>query len=232
MQTITIAIPDESGALNPSQLADFLYLFRAANLALDQVVAKSDRAALRKPSPAEEEAYRIALARCSPEKLNRFFDPLTEPDFLRITRINQHSPMEIDLTGWGYLIIVAVIISGGPISVLGGLIKAQLPPLGAEINHLREAFRLNKTIKAGFGIRSTIIKLSKEEYRAFLQKPKGQGGFQNLLLRLQRRVINKRTRELELSEHDIERICCYKANPKKGGFQGRFEKIFGRHFPD
>jgi len=232
MQTITIKIPDESEALNPSQLADFLYLFRAANLALDQIVAKKDRAVLRKPSPAEEKVYRTSLARCSPEKLNRFFDPLTEPDFLQITRIRRHSPMEIDLTGWGYLIIVAVIISGGPISILGGLIKAQLPPLGTGIKHLREAFRLDKTIRAGFGIRSTIIKLSREEYRAFLQVPKGQGGFQNLLLRLQRRVVNKRTRELELSEHDIERICRCKADPRRGGFQARFEKIFGRHFPD
>src|SRR5689334_9288976 len=140
MQTITVRIPDESGALNPSQLADFLYLFRAANLALDQVVAKNDRASLRKPSTAKQKAYRIALTSCSPEKLDRFFDPLTEPDFLQITRISRHSPMEIDLKGWAYVITAAVIISGGTIKVLG--IELEVPPLGIGIKKLREAFGL------------------------------------------------------------------------------------------
>lgn len=232
MQTITVTIPDEAKTLNPSQLAEFLYLFRAANLALDQIVSKKDRGVLRRPTPAQEWSYRLNLARCAPENLNSFFDPSNRPNFLQITRISRHSPMEIDLTGWGYLIIAAVIISGGPISILGGLVKAELPPLGKGIKHLREAFRLGKTIRAGFGIKSTTIKLNKEEYEAFLQVPKGQGGFQTLLRRLQRRVVNTRTRELELSEHDIERICRCKANPQRGGFQARFDKIFGRHFPD
>lgn len=40
------------------------------------------------------------------------------------------------------------------------------------------------------------------------------------------------TRKLHLSPSDLERIYRYKANPKKGGWQSRFKKIFGRHFPD
>ena len=43
---------------------------------------------------------------------------------------------------------------------------------------------------------------------------------------------NKRTKQLELSESELDRIYRYRSNPKKGGWQSRLYKIFGRHFPD
>ena len=60
---------------------------------------------------------------------------------------------------------------------------------------------------------------------------KNKGGFQHFQVGLKDR-INKQTRELQLSPSDLERIYRYKANPNKGGWQSRFKKIFGRHFPD
>ena len=230
MQTITLKITDESQGLDPAELADFLYLFRGANLALNRIVAKKDWELLRSPSVAELETYRGRLSRFSPDELDSFFDPKAAPEFLQIKRISRQSPIEIDLSGCAYLLILAVIFSGGSISI-AGVVKAKLPAFGEGLKRLREALGLNKTLQASFGIRSTIIKLTKEERRALLQTPKGQGGFQNLLLRLQHR-INKQTGDLELSQNDLERIYRYKANPKKGGFQGRFNKIFGRQFPD
>ena len=231
MQTITLEITDESKELNPAELADFLYLFRATNLALYRIVAKKDWELVREPSNAELKPYRASLGKFSPEELDSFFDPRTAPAFLQIKRISRQSPIEIVLSGWVYLLILAAIFSGGRISIFGGLVKAELKAFGEGLKHLREALGLNRTLQASFGIRSTFIKLNKEECRALLQEPKGQGGFQNLLLRLQPRV-NRRTGKLELSQQDLERIYRYKANPRKGGFQGRFKKIFGHHFPD
>jgi hypothetical protein len=68
------------------------------------------------------------------------------------------------------------------------------------------------------------------KYFAVFQQPaRSDGGFQGFLVGLQNRT-NRQTRELELSERDLERIYRYKANPRKGGWQSRFNKIFGRHF--
>ena len=130
MQTITLVITDESQLLDPSELADFLYLFRATNLALDPIVARADRESSRLPSDAELKAYRLGLVKYSPEKLDHFFDPHTEPNILQIKRISRQSPIEMDLSGWAYLIILGVVLSGGSVSILKGLVHAKLRPLG------------------------------------------------------------------------------------------------------
>ena len=113
-------------------------------------------------------------------------------------------------------------------------LKAELPPFGKGLQSLRDALGLNDKIKAGFGIRGTVIKLNDKEYAALRKQDdasKNKGGFQHFLVGLKER-INKQTRELQLSPPDLERIHRYKANPKKGGWQSRFKMIFGRHFPD
>ena len=99
---------------------------------------------------------------------------------------------------------------------------------------LREALGLNDKLKAGFGIRETVIKLNAREYDELRKQDdasKNKGGFQHFLIGLKDR-INNQTRELQLRPSDLERIYRYKANPKKGGWQSRFKKIFGRHFPE
>jgi len=127
-----------------------------------------------------------------------------------------------------------VIFSGGKISISREGLKAELPPFGKGLKALRMALGLNNRIKAGFGIRATLIKLDKKEYAALClqdHESKGKGGFQHFLVGLKER-INKQTRLLELGPSDLERIYRYKSNPKKGGWQSRFNKIFGRHFPE
>jgi hypothetical protein len=238
MQTITLIIEDESKALNPSELADFLYLFRAANLALKRIVPEDLHRSLAKPTQRQVALFRTQLERLSPRQLNAFFAPRTHPDVLGIQRMIRQSPLEIVVGGCAFLIAVGVFVSGGKIAiswsgVTGGL-KAELPPLGEGIKRLREALGLDKTIQASFGIHPTVIRFSEEEYKALClqdDSSKGRGGFQRFLVELKSRT-NKRTKSLELSERDLERIHRYKANPSKGGWQSRFKKIFGRHFPE
>jgi len=124
-----------------------------------------------------------------------------------------------------------VIFSGGKISLLGA-IRAELPAFGKGLKALREALALDKTVQAGFGIREATIKLTKDEFEELMKQDpstRRDGGFQGFLVALQDRT-NRQTRELDLSERDLERILRYKAKPKKGGWQSRFNKIFGRHF--
>ena len=53
------------------------------------------------------------------------------------------------------------------------------------------------------------------------------GGYQTLLVGLQSRV-NRATGELVLTGRDLERIPRYAYDYKRGGWQNRLERIFGR----
>jgi hypothetical protein len=236
MQSIKITVGEESKELNPAELADFLFLFRATNLALHQLVPPADQKAMREPLPDEVERYRVQLTKFTPKQLDSFFDAKTEPELLQIKEMSRQSPLWLVYLGCPMLITLAVVFSGGKISlkVVGTGIEADIKSLGEGIKSLREALGLGKRLKASYGIRSTVVKLTKEEYKALmLQDPstKSNGGFQGFLVGLQGRV-KRQTLELELSERDLERIYRYKANPRKGGWQSRFNKIFSRVFND
>jgi len=99
MQTITIAIDDRSQTLSATELADFLYFFRATNLALRDIVPRQDHNLLRQPTHLEISDYRSRMAKYSISKLNSFFEPQNSPDFFQITQINRQSPMEMTVTG-------------------------------------------------------------------------------------------------------------------------------------
>jgi hypothetical protein len=233
MQTVEIVINDDSETLSPGELAEFLYLFPAANFALGQLVPKHEQNSLREPTKEEEEKFRQALKRFSPDELDRFFNPHTSCEFLQINHICRNSPLEMTLCGCAFLITLGVIFSGGKISMSRQGLKAELPPLGKGLKSLREALGLNDKIKATFGIREVVVKLNEKEYNELRKQDdasKSKGGFQHFLVGLKNQ-INKQTRELILSPSDLERIHRYKANPRKGGWQSRFKKIFGRHFP-
>lgn len=234
MQTVEITITDQSATLNPSELAEFLYLFPAAGRALSRLVPKRDHNAEREPASEELTKYRHELGRFSPDELDSFFARETSEDILQISQIRRNSPLEMTLAGCAFLITLGVIFSGGKINISRQGLKAELPPLGKGLKSLREALGLNDTTKAGFGIYETVIKLSKEEFLLLCRQDdasKDRGGFQRFLVELKSRV-NKRTKELKLNRQDLERIRRHKANPMRGGWQSRFEKIFGRHFPD
>lgn len=54
-----------------------------------------------------------------------------------------------------------------------------------------------------------------------------EGGFQGLLVRLQRK-LNRETGELVLDEKDLQDIPKYAFDYKQGGWQKRLVAIFGR----
>ena len=231
MRTITVTVKDEATTLRPTDLAEFLFLFRAGNVALSCLLPKDTHNDVREPTHDEVEGLRGRLGAFSPNELDRFFDSATSPDLLTIDRMTRESPLEIELIGLPLLLVLAVIFSGGKIQLAGMALKASLPPLGTGIKALREALGLNKRLQAKFGIGETTIKLNAEEYKELMIQPKGIGGFQSFIKGLQNRV-NRQTKVLTLSPDDLKRIYRYKTDPKKGGWQARFSKIFGPHFPD
>jgi hypothetical protein len=234
MQTVEITIIDGSATLNPNELAEFLYLFPATGRALSRLVPRHDHCVEREPTSGELTKYRRELRSFSPDQLDSLFVKDLSQDILQISQIRRNSPLEITLAGCAFLITLGVAFSGGKIFISRQGLKAELPSFGTGLKSLRDALGLNDKIKAGFGIRGTVIKLNEKEYASLCMQDdasKSKGGFQHFLVGLKDR-INKQTRELQLSPSDLERIYRYKANPKKGGWQSRFKKIFGRHFPD
>lgn len=234
MQTVELFVSDQSATINPVELAEFLFLFPAAGRALSCFVPQSYHALIREPTPTELTNYGQLLKRFSPNELDSFFSTAESPVPIKISQISRNSPLEITFIGCAFLITLGVIFSGGKIDIVRGMLRAELPPLGKGLRTLREALGLNDRIKAGFGIRATSIKLDKKEYDALClqdDESKNKGGFQHFLVDLKSR-INKQTRILELNPSDLQRIYRYKSNPKKGGWQSRFKKIFGRHFPE
>ena len=56
-----------------------------------------------------------------------------------------------------------------------------------------------------------------------------RGGFQRLLIGMQYKV-NRVTRELALSEHEMGMILRHGRESHRGGWQTSIKRIFGRHF--
>lgn len=228
MDTVIFQFQESEGNLEPKALSEYLSLLEGLVIASHDLGIQSEPG---KELPAES-AVRIRSIR--PLQWNRYFDSSGE-GLIQIQRIKKESPLEIVLIVSVTLITLGVIFSGGEIEVgTDGRIKAKIPPLGEGLRSLREALGLSGKVSAGFGIRTTKIKLNKQEYDLLMQidpRERGKGGFQNFLIGLQGRV-NRGTRVLHLSDTDLEKIMRHKANANRGGFQSRFKKIFGRHFPD
>ncbi|MGE0393903.1 MAG: aspartyl-tRNA synthetase [Vicinamibacterales bacterium] len=75
------------------------------------------------------------------------------------------------------------------------------------------------------------VKLNEKEVAELdRQNPstKSNGGFQGLLVGLQSRV-DRLTGILDLTGRDIERIQRYAFDYRRGGWQGRLLRIFGRN---
>ena len=72
--------------------------------------------------------------------------------------------------------------------------------------------------------------LNESEIRELMKPIKGDGGFQGLMKKLQGKY-NLETREIEVSEEEINRIFKY-VSYSEGGYESRLVEIFGRHIPD
>jgi len=75
------------------------------------------------------------------------------------------------------------------------------------------------------------IKLNNIELVVLFRQPqstKGDGGFQKLLVDLQKKV-DRETGIIDLSEDDLEKIPRYAFDYKNGGWETRLKKIFARN---
>ncbi|WLT30781.1 hypothetical protein [Geothrix sp. PMB-07] len=215
-----------SESISPLQLSQFLQLYVTTYRALEGVSRRS---------PIESPEYEVPVdglfSRLNYDDIKRCLleDSLnSDPE---ITSINQNSPIEIAISGSIILLSVAAVFSGGKQRLGIGPVKFEfnLCSLGESISMLKKALTNNPSLYTGYEFRGSKIKLSKEEFLYLNKTVNLNGGFQRFIRELQVRV-KKNTREIELSNHDIERILKYKSDPKKGGFQSRFNKIFGKHF--
>jgi len=79
-------------------------------------------------------------------------------------------------------------------------------------------------------ITSMTITLTEPEYDSLCQQDPAtanDGGYQSLLVGFQRKT-DEATRELTLTQEDIDRIHKYAFDYKQGGWQERLKNIFGR----
>ena len=131
-------------------------------------------------------------------------------------------------------LVLAVILSGGKINIdlKSGKIEADLPPIADGIRKLREVLSKSHKAQLAYGVNARKIKLSAQEFNELMKfdpATKRRGGFQRFLIGMQVR-INRGTREITLSDHEMDMILRHGKQPWKGGWQKSIMKIFGRHF--
>lgn len=212
---------------SPLQLSHFLQLYVTTYRALEKL--------LHNTSPDDLSGYEVPVRGLFGDleynDIKYCLDNTSFDGDPQITSINQQSPIEIVIAGSLGLLTIAAILSGGRQKIDLGPLKCEfhLNSLADSIENLKIALSRNSSLRTGYEFTGTRIKLSKEEYLYLNKKVNTNGGFQRFIRELQIRV-KKRTRELELGNRDIEKILKYKSNPSKGGFQSRFDKIFGKHF--
>lgn len=149
----------------------------------------------------------------------------------QILSINQQSPLIITICGCLLLLTSAAVLSGGSQEIKIGPLefKFNLRSLGESLKILQSSFIPDKSFQPVYCLPGQKIKLNQSEFNELMKSANSNGGFQLFQQELQRR-INQKTKILVLTEEDVRRILRYKLNPKKGGFQSRYQKIFGRHF--
>jgi len=219
--------------LSPTELAEFFFLFKATYVAAVDFCEKNriDNIDQRDAGRLQSE-FNLYLKKLTAIELDDLFTRNLGGKNLATTRISRSSPWEYIVCGLVTASVLAAIVSGGEVSFVG-LFSCKLNAIGDGIRKLKTGLGIGKKTSVGYCVQSTKIKLSKTEYAELKKQDpnkKSRGGFQSFLVNLQNR-INKSTLEIELNQSDLKRIAKYKAQPKAGGFQARFLKIFGRHFP-
>ncbi len=219
----------EAHAPDPTEIAEFLFLFRATYAAAVRMVNDQIKATAE---GAEQLAVtsRDYLASLGIRQIDRLFYSELGQQQLLSERISHESPLEFVFEGIAIAMAAAIIISGGKFKT--PLFEAEMPALGDGIKRLRAALAPGPKIRLGFGFRSRKIKLSKLELALLFQLDRNQrnrGGFQRFIVGLQDKT-NRQTGILELSEADQDFILRHGREAHKGGFQARIRKTFDRHF--
>jgi hypothetical protein len=227
---IHIIFQDDS-EFNVSELTEFISLLNAIVEVLEQRFFELPESESDIFNDLEKEKASRILNSLTPIEWNDYVKASKDSNF-GISSISKNSPLEITICGCLVLVTLALVFSGGELTcTLKEGFKAKLPSLGEGLKTLREAVSIGKHIEISFGVQRVTIKLNKTEMDLLMQQDpstESRGGFQKYLIGLQYRA-NKSTREIVLDQQDIEKIKRLKNNPSKGGFQSRFNKIFGRH---
>lgn len=214
---------------DPTDIAEFLFLFRATYAAAAQ--KRKSNAAMNLESAHElADRSREYLASLSVKQLDHLFYRDIRKYPLTTRRIFQESPLEIVLEGAAIAMVAAVIISGGKFKAIN-IFEAELAPLGDGIKKLRDALAKPTKSRISFGVRPRRVSLSRSERKELFQVDRSQrdhGGFQRFLVGLQDRLSHQGV--LELSETDVDFILRHGRQAYKGGFQARIRKIFEKHF--
>lgn len=238
MLKMKLQFQDQEPTLDPVKLGEFIFYFKILVNTLSNIKNAPKTNVTTEPDVELQRGIKQKLKQIDINKIESYSTTSNDLDELRIQSINYNSPLEIEYLYWGSILVLAVVFGGGSIELSdaskGLTIKATLPSLGEGISRIRQALSFSKHVHAGFGIKTTTIKLNKEEYGLLMMQEdetRTRGGFQNFLVGLKYR-IKRNTKELDLNDTDIEKILRYKKDPKKGGFQSRCRKIFDRHFPE
>jgi hypothetical protein len=216
---IHIIFQDDS-EFNVSELTEFISLLNAIVEVLEQRFFELPESESDIFNDLEKEKASRILNSLTPIEWNDYVKASKDSNF-GISSISKNSPLEITICGCLVLVTLALVFSGGELTCT----------LGEGLKTLREAVSIGKHIEISFGVQRVTIKLNKTEMDLLMQQDpstESRGGFQKYLIGLQYRA-NKSTREIVLDQQDIEKIKRLKNNPSKGGFQSRFNKIFGRH---
>jgi len=215
--------------LDPTDIAEFLFLFRATYAA---AVQKSKSNAAMNLESAQELADRSReyLASLGVKQLDRLFYRDIREYPLTTRRISQESPLEIVLEGAAIAIVAALIIGGGKFKAIN-IFEAELAPLGDGIKKLRDALAKPTKSHISFGVQPRRLRLSRNERKELFKARRSErkrGGFQRFLVGLQERIDQHSV--LELGKGDIDFILRHGRQRDRGGFQLRIRKIFNRHF--
>jgi hypothetical protein len=228
IEELTLVLPSDGheSPVNLRHLTDYLQLFRGAYAACASLPEQPESTVTE---GAIEEMRRL-VRRLTVSQVNDLFAAdLGESDLVTID-IWRENPMKITVRGLARALVAAVILSGGRFSGFG--MEAELPPIGHGIERLREALVPAQPVVFSYGVRSMTIRLNRaesEELMSFDPATRNRGGFQRFLISLQFRV-RRRTRELDLSENDIDTILRHGRQPRRGGWQASIHRIFARHF--
>jgi hypothetical protein len=217
-----------------AELGHFLFLFRGAYAAALPIVRSDTVRRILADSDSFQSRLVSTLHKLDVTAVDKLFSKNLGKNASFTRSIVHRNPLEIILAGVASALVLAVILSGGRINIdlKSGKIEADLPPIADGIQKLREVLTKAPKAPLAYGVKPKKIKLSTQEFDELMKfdpATKRRGGFQRLLIGMQVR-INRVTRELTISDHEMDMILRHGRQPYKGGWQKSIMKIFGRHF--
>ena len=224
----------EGGPPDAADVGNFIFLYGGVYAAANIQLSFGDVPEWQSRLPILEEGLRHHLYSLTLIDTEALFSQDFHARGLTVKQLTVESPLTIVICGVGVCLALAVILSGGTIKfdARAGAFEATMPALGVGIGKLREALTPNTPSALGYSVRTFHVKLSQSEFTELMKfdpASEKKGGFQRVLIGMQYR-INRKTRALELSPHDVDVILKHGRQPKKGGWQASINKIFGRHF--